>query len=132
MCGGGRAYVRRQRPDGLCRRHCRGYGVRQGKGEDVTSLCNHGRRPVVGIIGNSYLINDSYPVHSGGTMNSSAVAEVAGCLPLIVPSDPRYVCVGELLELCDAFLLTGGRPNVHPSESILISGETRHRDNDDR
>jgi putative glutamine amidotransferase len=78
--------------------------------------CLVSRRPVVGIIGNSYLMNDRYPVHSGGTMNSAAVAEVSGCLPLIIPSDPRYVSVAELLELCDGFLLTGGRPNVHPSE----------------
>ena len=82
----------------------------------MTSSCSHGRRPVVGIIGNSYMIGDRYPVHSGGTMNSAAVAEVSGCLPLIIPSDPRYVCVSELLNLCDGFLLTGGRPNVHPSE----------------
>jgi putative glutamine amidotransferase len=74
------------------------------------------RRPVVGIIGNSFMINDRYPVHSGATMNSAAVAEVAGCLPLIIPSDPRFVQVHELLDLCDGFLLTGGRPNVHPSE----------------
>ena len=74
------------------------------------------RRPVVGIIGNSYALNDRYPVHAGGTMNSDAVAGVAGCLPLIVPADPRYVSVEDLLELCDGFLLTGGRPNVHPSE----------------
>ncbi|MEH7826616.1 gamma-glutamyl-gamma-aminobutyrate hydrolase family protein [Gemmobacter denitrificans] len=74
------------------------------------------RRPVVGIIGNSYLMNDEYPVHAGGHMNSEAVAAVAGALPLIIPSDPRFVCVQELLALCDGFLLTGGRPNVHPSE----------------
>ncbi len=73
-------------------------------------------RPVVGIIGNSYLINDQYPAHAGGTMNSQAVAEVAGALPLLIPSDPRYVSVNELLEVCDGFLLTGGRPNVHPEE----------------
>lgn len=73
-------------------------------------------RPVVGIIGNSYLINDQYPTHAGGTMNSDAVANVAGCLPLLIPSDPRYVTVDELLEVCDGFLLTGGRPNVHPSQ----------------
>ncbi|MCR9149008.1 MAG: gamma-glutamyl-gamma-aminobutyrate hydrolase family protein [Rhodobacteraceae bacterium] len=73
-------------------------------------------RPVVGIIGNSALLNDSYPVHSGGQMNSAAVAEVAGCLPLVIPSDPRFVSVPELLEACDGFLLTGGRPNVHPEE----------------
>ena len=73
-------------------------------------------RPVVGIIGNSALLNDSYPVHSGGQMNSAAVAEVAGCLPLVIPADPRFVSVAELLDACDGFLLTGGRPNVHPEE----------------
>lgn len=75
-----------------------------------------GRRPVVGIIGNMNMINNEYPVHAGGTMNSEAVARVAGCLPLIIPSNPAFVAVEELLELCDGFLLTGGRPNVHPSE----------------
>ncbi len=74
------------------------------------------RRPVVGIIGNAYVLNETYPVHAGGTMTSEAIAQASGCLPLIVPSDPRYVSVEELLGLCDGFLLTGGRPNVHPSE----------------
>ncbi len=74
------------------------------------------RRPVVGIIGNSYSINDRYPVHAGGTMNSAAIAHVSECLPLLIPTDPGYVTVGELLDLCDGFLLTGGQPNVHPSE----------------
>lgn len=73
-------------------------------------------RPVIGIIGNAYVINDRYPTHSAGTMNSAAVAEVAGGLPLIIPTDPRFVAVEELLETFDGFLLTGGRPNVHPSE----------------
>jgi putative glutamine amidotransferase len=73
-------------------------------------------RPVIGIIGNYYLVNDTYPTHAGGTMNSEAVAHVAGCMPMLIPSDPRVVSVKELLELCDGFLLTGGRPNVHPQE----------------
>ena len=73
-------------------------------------------RPVVGIIGNMSLLNDQYPAHSGGTMNSCAVAQAAGCLPLIIPADPRMVTVEELLDVCDGFLLTGGRPNVHPEE----------------
>ena len=73
-------------------------------------------RPRVGIIGNSYLINDQYPAHAGGTMNSEAVAEVSGCMPLLIPSDPRFLSVEELLETFDGFLLTGGRPNVHPQE----------------
>ena len=49
------------------------------------------RRPVVGIIGNSHLINDRYLVHGAGQTNSQAIAEVAGCLPLIVPTDPALV-----------------------------------------
>jgi len=73
-------------------------------------------RPIVGIIGNQYLINEHYPAHAGGTMNSEAVAEVAGAMPLLIPADPRYVTVEELLETCHGFLLTGGRPNVHPEE----------------
>ena len=74
------------------------------------------KRPVVGIIGNHHLINDSYEVHAGGSMNSDAVANVARCLPLLIPADPRFVSVEELMETCDGFLLTGGRPNVHPEE----------------
>jgi len=73
-------------------------------------------RPVVGIIGNSYLINDQYPAHASGVMNSEAVSQVVGAMPLLIPSDPRCVSVAELLEVCDGFLLTGGRPNVHPEE----------------
>lgn len=74
------------------------------------------RRPVIGIIGNQSVVNDSYQIHGSGLMNSEAVADVAGCLPLVIPADPRLVSVAELLQVCDGFLLTGGRPNVHPSE----------------
>ena len=73
-------------------------------------------RPVVGIIGNQYLINDSYPVHAGGLMNTEAVSAVSGCMPVLIPTDPRFLTVEELLETCDGFVLTGGRPNVHPEE----------------
>lgn len=73
-------------------------------------------RPVVGIIGNSYLINDQYPAHAGGTMCAEAVRFVSGAVPLIVPADPAYGTPEELAEVCDGFLFTGGRPNVHPEE----------------
>ncbi|MBI1218717.1 MAG: gamma-glutamyl-gamma-aminobutyrate hydrolase family protein [Rhodobacteraceae bacterium] len=73
-------------------------------------------RPVVGIIGNVNLPTEPYRAHLSGIMNSHAVADVAGCLPLIVPADPHFVTVAELMDRCDGFLLTGGRPNVHPSE----------------
>lgn len=73
-------------------------------------------RPVIGILGNNHLINNEYPAHAGGTMNSQAVAEVCNALPLLIPADPRLVTLEDLLETCDGFLLTGGRPNVHPEE----------------
>ena len=74
------------------------------------------RRPVVGIIGNQHLINETYLTHGGGVINTEAVAQVAGCLPMLIAADPRFVSVEELMEVCDGFLLTGGRPNVHPEE----------------
>lgn len=72
-------------------------------------------QPVIGIVGNAYLLNDEYPVHAAGRMNVAAVSEVAKCMPLIVPSDPEFVDVGALMSVCDGFLFTGARPNVHPS-----------------
>lgn len=73
-------------------------------------------RPVVGIIGNFNLVNDEYPAHFAGRMNSAAIAEVVGALPLIIPADPDLVSVHDLMDTCDGFLFTGGRPNVHPEE----------------
>ncbi len=73
-------------------------------------------RPIVGIISNSYLLNDQYPVHAGGVMNTDAIAQVSGCMPMLIPADPAHVSVAELMARCDGFLLTGGRPNVHPEE----------------
>ncbi|MEL6645355.1 MAG: gamma-glutamyl-gamma-aminobutyrate hydrolase family protein [Pseudomonadota bacterium] len=73
-------------------------------------------RPVVGIVGNAHLINDQYLIHGGSAMCSQAVSEVAGAVPLIVPTCPDLVDVHDLMAACDGFLLTGGRPNVHPEE----------------
>lgn len=74
------------------------------------------RKPVIGIIGNHDLIHDDYPAYTSGAMNAQAVALVCGGMPLIVPANPDYVNVDHLADLCDGFLFTGGRPNVHPSE----------------
>ena len=71
------------------------------------------RKPVVGIIGNPHLINDEYPVQAAGRSNIEAVAQVAGAVPLVVPVLP-LVTTSELMDACDGFLFTGGRPNVHP------------------
>lgn len=73
-------------------------------------------RPVIGIISNYQVINENFQTHLGALMNFEAVAQVSDCLPLLIPADPRLVRVEELLDACDGFLLTGGRPNVHPEE----------------
>ena len=71
---------------------------------------------MVGIIANSHLINDEYPAQAVGEMNLTAVAEVTGALPLMIPSHPSASDIGTLMEVCDGFLFTGGRPNIHPEE----------------
>jgi len=73
-------------------------------------------RPVVGIVGNSFLMNDQYPTFTVGEMCVSAVAHVSDCLPLAVPPNPDYTSPDDLMAACDGFVFTGGRPNVHPEE----------------
>ena len=73
------------------------------------------RRPVVGVTGSHLMAEGTYAVQAAGMRNLEAVAEVADCLPIIVPGIPEAAEVAELMELCDGFLLTGGRANVHPS-----------------
>ena len=74
------------------------------------------KRPVVGVSGNAYLIEEEYPVQASGVHNLEAIAEVAGAIALILPSLPHVNLVDELLEVCDGFVFTGGQPNVHPEE----------------
>ncbi|MCG6904880.1 MAG: gamma-glutamyl-gamma-aminobutyrate hydrolase family protein [Rhodobacter sp.] len=73
-------------------------------------------RPIVGIIGNSHMISDTYLVHAGGYHSSCAISKVADCTPVIIPTDPELVGIEELMSHFDGFLFTGGRPNVHPEE----------------
>ena len=72
-------------------------------------------KPVIGIIGNSHLINDEYPVQAVGLSNIEAVADLTGAIPLVVPAIPKVGAIADLIEACDGFVFTGGRPNIHPS-----------------
>jgi len=49
-------------------------------------------------------------------MNVEAIASVAGAVPMLIPVLPGSVSVEEAMDICDGFLFTGGRPNVHPDE----------------
>ena len=72
-------------------------------------------KPVVGVIGNSTVINDRHNVQVVGQRNMRAVAEVAGALPLMFAGTPDITDVGALLDTVDGILLTGARANVHPT-----------------
>ncbi len=74
------------------------------------------KKPVVGIIANSFMIHDQYPAQASGNMNMEAIARVAGAVPMIIPALPDCVDIDQIMGVCDGFLFTGGRPNVHPEE----------------
>ena len=74
------------------------------------------RKPVVGIVANAALIAGQYRAQSCGNMNIEAIARVADAVPVVFPAMPHCVTVEELMAVCDGFLLTGGRSNVHPEE----------------
>lgn len=72
-------------------------------------------KPVIGIIGNAAILHDQYPVQAVGLSNIEAVADLTGAIPLVVPAIPKVGAISDLIEACDGFVFTGGRPNVHPS-----------------
>jgi putative glutamine amidotransferase len=73
-------------------------------------------RPLVGVIANSYKIEDRYPMQGAGEFTLESVVKAAGAVPLVFPALPDLADVAELLSVFDGVLLTGARPNVHPSE----------------
>jgi putative glutamine amidotransferase len=72
-------------------------------------------KPVVGVIGNSGVVNDRHNVQLVGQRNLRAVAEVAEALPLMFAGTPDITDIDALLGAVDGILLTGGRANVHPT-----------------
>jgi len=72
-------------------------------------------RPVVGVIGNSYHVEERFYVQMVGERNLRALAEVAGVLPMVFAGSPDITDFGALLDVVDGILLTGARANVHPS-----------------
>src|SRR6202163_1453305 len=73
------------------------------------------RRPVVGVIGNAYRIENRFATQMVGERNLRAVAEVSGALPLMFAGCPDITDIGALLDTVDGVVLTGARANVHPT-----------------
>ncbi|MDP1865650.1 gamma-glutamyl-gamma-aminobutyrate hydrolase family protein [Bradyrhizobium sp.] len=73
------------------------------------------RRPVVGVIANTYRVEDRFATQMTGERNLRAVAEVAGALPLMFAGCSEITDLGALLDVVDGVILTGARANVHPT-----------------
>jgi len=73
------------------------------------------KRPVVGVIGNTYLAEGRFASQRVGERSLRAVADVVGALPMMFAGSPEITDIDTLLEVVDGVLLTGARANVHPS-----------------
>ena len=89
------------------------------------------KRPVIGVIGNTRLIENRFTVQMCGETNLRAVAEVAGALPMMFAGCPDITDIGALLETVDGILLTGGRANVHPRR-FGVEAHPKHEPYDER
>jgi putative glutamine amidotransferase len=95
-------------------------------------FCNHGstqnilaqdddsgifamKRPVVGVIGSAYRVENRFQTQMVGERNLRAVTDVAGALPLMFAGSPEITDIGALLDVVDGVVLTGARANVHPT-----------------
>lgn len=73
------------------------------------------RRKTVGIIGNALTEGPGAPGQRVNNRYVEAVAAITGAVPLVIPGLPGTQDIGHLVEILDGIVLTGARPNVHPS-----------------
>ena len=73
------------------------------------------RKPVVGVIGNTHVIEGRFATQMVGERNLRAIAQVAGALPMMFAGTPEITDIGALLDAVDGVVLTGARANVHPA-----------------
>ncbi len=71
-------------------------------------------KPVIGVIGNSFIVEDRFAAQLVGERNLQAIAEVTDALPMMFAGNPKITDIDSLLSVVDGILLTGARANVHP------------------
>ena len=69
--------------------------------------------PVVGISCN-LKVDGAFRHHTTGNRNVTAIAEVTGALPLLIPAFSDGIDVDTLLDMMDGIMLTGGVSNIDP------------------
>jgi putative glutamine amidotransferase len=89
------------------------------------------KRPVIGVIGNTRLVENRFPAQFVGERNLRAVADVTGALPMMFAGTPEITDIGALLDAVDGVLLTGGRANVHPTR-FGAEADPRHEPYDEQ
>ncbi|MEM5473727.1 gamma-glutamyl-gamma-aminobutyrate hydrolase family protein [Hoeflea sp. AS60] len=87
-------------------------------------------RPVIGVIGNAYSVENRFTVQMAGQNNLQAVVDVVDALPLIFAGDPKITDISDLLDVVDGILLTGARANVHPTR-FGVEPDPRHEPYDE-
>jgi putative glutamine amidotransferase len=88
-------------------------------------------RPVVGVIGNTHVVENRFPAQLCGERNLRAVADVTGALPMMFAGTPEITDIGALLDVVDGIVLTGARANVHPT-LFGLEPHPRHEPYDDK
>ena len=89
------------------------------------------KRPVVGVIASTHLLENRYAAQRVGERNLQAVVDVAGAMPLMFAGCPALTDIDQLLEIVDGVLLTGARANVHPSR-FGAEADPKHEPYDER
>ena len=72
-------------------------------------------KPLVGVIGNSFVTEGNFQTQLVGERNLRAVADVAQAFPMMFAGEPEITDIESLLDVVDGVLLTGARANVHPA-----------------
>jgi putative glutamine amidotransferase len=72
------------------------------------------KHPVIGLPADRRMIG-AHPFHAVGEKYLRAVAEAAGCVPLLVPALGDLVSVDEVLDIVDGLVFTGSPSNVEPT-----------------
>jgi len=70
-------------------------------------------RPLVGFPADTYR-EGGHLYHSVGDKYLRAVADVAGCIPVVIPALADTVDIDAVLDHLDGILMTGAVSNVHP------------------
>ena len=74
------------------------------------------RRPVVGVIGNAYRVENRFQTQMVGERNLRAITDVAGALPLMFAGSPEITDIGALLDWIAA------QPELDASKVMVTGG----------